>query len=60
MGVLSDVYLGPKRRGLYYYVPDVIRNDRRLLWLAATIIQTVYRYVSLCRFFCYYLPFLKQ
>jgi len=44
MGVLSDVYLGPKRRGLDYYVPDVIRNDRRLLWLAATIIQTVYRY----------------
>lgn len=42
-GVLSDIYLGPKRKGLPFFVPDIIRNDRRLLWLAATIIQTVFR-----------------
>lgn len=42
-GVLSDIYLGPKRSGLPFFVPHIIRNDRRLLWLAATIIQTVYR-----------------
>jgi hypothetical protein len=42
-GVLSDVYLAPKRKGLPFFVPDIIRSDRRLLWLAATIIQTVFR-----------------
>jgi hypothetical protein len=51
-GVLSDVYLGPKRKGLPYFIPDIIRSDRRLLWLAATIIQTVYRcYIASKDFF---------
>lgn len=44
-GVLSDIYLGPKRKGLPFFIPDIIRSDRRLLWLAATIIQTVFRFV---------------
>ena len=42
-GVLSDIYLASKRKGLVFFVPDIIRQDRRLLWLAATIIQTVFR-----------------
>ena len=42
-GVLSDVYLGPKRASNYYFVPDSIRDERRLLWLAATMIQTLFR-----------------
>ncbi|KAJ1429386.1 hypothetical protein B484DRAFT_396412, partial [Ochromonadaceae sp. CCMP2298] len=40
--VLSDIYLAPKR-SVRYFVPDIIRSDRRALWTAAIKIQTVYR-----------------
>jgi hypothetical protein len=43
LGVLSDIFLAPKRKGLVFFVPDIIRKERRMLWLAATIIQTVFR-----------------
>lgn len=42
-GVLSDIFLDRKRPELIFFIPDIIRNDRRLLWKAATFIQTLFR-----------------
>ena len=45
-GPLSDIYLGPYREtGVKFYIPRPIREDRRILWMAATLVQTTYRRV---------------
>jgi len=42
LGVLSDIYLAPTRNVLFA-IPEIIRNERRLIWAAATRIQTKFR-----------------
>jgi hypothetical protein len=42
-GILSDVYLGPQRVGVQYTIPQPIRSTRRMLWMAAIIIQSKFR-----------------
>ena len=42
-GILSDIYLAPKRQNVMFFIPDIIRNTRRMYWLAARKVQTIFR-----------------
>lgn len=43
LGILSDIKLGPYRHRIRYRLPALVRTDRRMYWLAATLIQTCFR-----------------
>lgn len=43
LGPLSDIQLGPYRPNIRYKIPRQIRTERRMYWLAATLIQTCFR-----------------
>eukprot|EP01033_Poteriospumella_lacustris_P010304 gene10304-7320_t len=43
LGPLSDIRLGPYRPNVRYKIPRPIRTERRMYWLAATLIQTCFR-----------------
>jgi len=42
-GPLSDIYLGPPRPDIQYFIPARIRSERRMFWLACTVVQARYR-----------------
>lgn len=42
-GPLSDIFLAPYRPQLRFAIPRLIRNSRRMYWMAAIVIQSSYR-----------------
>lgn len=42
-GPLSDIYLGPYNPNLRFKISKEIRDNRRMYWLAATVVQARYR-----------------
>lgn len=42
-GPLSDIYLGPARLDNVFFIPTIIRSQRRMLWQASILIQTQFR-----------------
>lgn len=42
-GILSDIALAPHRYNVKYTIPRVIRDERRIYWVAATLVQSLYR-----------------
>ena len=43
LGILSDIKLGVFRQKIKYKFPRVIRDERRMYWIAARMIQTLFR-----------------
>ncbi|KAG7378496.1 hypothetical protein PHYPSEUDO_009972 [Phytophthora pseudosyringae] len=42
--VLRDIFLAPARPDLPFYIPNEVREHRRELWRAATLVQSAHRY----------------
>ena len=52
LGILSDINMGPSRKHLpsvRFFIPEVIRKSRRRHFLAACLIQTLFRCWVECR-----------
>lgn len=49
LGILSDIELAPERSYLPFRIPKQIRKERRMYWLAATKIQSLFRCWIACR-----------
>jgi hypothetical protein len=50
-GPLSDIFLAPSRSKVRFWIPEQIRSERRMFWLACVIVQARYRGLVCRRFY---------